>query len=109
MRPWNMHRRREVSKSRVQIVIAARLHKQLEPSAGIVLVGLLLLFTGSFISLGGGFSVASNQNNTGISRRDFGKGLASVAAASALAGIAIPTVHAAVSTTVQVALVGCGG
>jgi predicted dehydrogenase len=53
--------------------------------------------------------VASNQNNTGISRRDFGKGLASVAAASALAGIAIPTVHAAVSTTVQVALVGCGG
>ena len=32
-----------------------------------------------------------------------------MAAASALAGVAIPSVHAAEDNTIQVALVGCGG
>ena len=44
-----------------------------------------------------------------ISRRDLGKRAGQVAAASALAGVAIPSVHAAEDNTIQVALVGCGG
>ena len=44
-----------------------------------------------------------------ISRRDFAKRAGQIAAASALAGIAIPNVHAAGDSTIQVALVGCGG
>lgn len=43
------------------------------------------------------------------SRRDFLKTTGTVAAASALAGVALPHVHAAGTDTVQVALVGCGG
>ncbi|HZO84071.1 MAG TPA: Gfo/Idh/MocA family oxidoreductase [Verrucomicrobiae bacterium] len=43
------------------------------------------------------------------SRRDFLKTSGKFAAASALAGVAIPNVHAADSQTVKVALVGCGG
>src|SRR4051812_13495290 len=43
------------------------------------------------------------------SRRDFLKTTGSVAAVSALSGIAIPSVHAAGDDTIQVALVGCGG
>jgi len=43
------------------------------------------------------------------SRRDFLKTSGTVAAASALSGVAIPAVHAAESNTIQVALVGCGG
>jgi predicted dehydrogenase len=43
------------------------------------------------------------------SRRDFLKTSGRVAAVSALAGVAIPHVHAAGSDTIQVALVGCGG
>ncbi|MFZ5828734.1 MAG: Gfo/Idh/MocA family oxidoreductase [Planctomycetota bacterium] len=43
------------------------------------------------------------------SRRDFLKTSATVTAASALAGVAVPRVHAADSNTIQVALVGCGG
>jgi predicted dehydrogenase len=43
------------------------------------------------------------------SRRDFLKTTGQVAAASALAGVAVPSVHAAGSDTIQVALVGCGG
>ena len=42
-------------------------------------------------------------------RRDFIKRTGTFAAASALAGTAIPYVHAADSNTIQVALVGCGG
>ncbi len=42
------------------------------------------------------------------SRRDFLKSTGRVAAASALAGTAIPQVHAAESNTIQVALIGCG-
>src|SRR5688500_8062066 len=44
-----------------------------------------------------------------ISRRDFAKRAGAVAAASALASVAIPAVHAADSGTVNVALIGCGG
>lgn len=47
------------------------------------------------------------QNVT--SRRDFLKTTGTVAAASALAGVAIPHVHAAENNTLQVALIGCGG
>ena len=49
----------------------------------------------------------SDKNH--ISRRELGRRVGQVAAASALAGIAIPAVHAAGDETVQVALVGCGG
>jgi predicted dehydrogenase len=43
------------------------------------------------------------------SRRDFLKNTGRIAAASALAGIVIPHVHAAENNTIQVALIGCGG
>lgn len=43
------------------------------------------------------------------SRRDFLKTTGKVAAASALAGITLPHVHAQDSQTVQIALIGCGG
>ncbi len=43
------------------------------------------------------------------SRRDFLKTTGQVAAASALTGVTIPSVHAAEDNTIQVALVGCGG
>ncbi len=42
-------------------------------------------------------------------RRDFIKQTSTVVAASALAGVALPQVHAAGTSTLQVALVGCGG
>ncbi|MGO9199045.1 MAG: twin-arginine translocation signal domain-containing protein, partial [Limisphaerales bacterium] len=41
------------------------------------------------------------------SRRDFLKNTGRLAAASALAGVAFPSVHAAGSDLVQVVLVGC--
>jgi predicted dehydrogenase len=43
------------------------------------------------------------------SRRSFLKNTGRVAAASALAGVAVPAVHAAENNTIQVALIGCGG
>jgi len=43
------------------------------------------------------------------SRREFLKSTGRIAAASALAGVALPQVHAAGNETIQVALVGCGG
>lgn len=43
------------------------------------------------------------------SRREFLKNTGRIAAASALAGVAIPNVHAAEDNTIQVALIGCGG
>ena len=43
------------------------------------------------------------------SRRDFLRAAGRVAAASALAGVALPRVHAAVDSTIQLALIGCGG
>jgi predicted dehydrogenase len=45
----------------------------------------------------------------GTSRREFLKHSTRFAAVSALAGVALPHVHAAESNTLQVALVGCGG
>jgi predicted dehydrogenase len=50
---------------------------------------------------------ASTQDPT--SRREFLINTGRLAAASALAGVAIPAVHAAGSDVIQVALVGCGG
>ena len=51
-----------------------------------------------------------NQSNQGVtSRRGFLKTASSAVAASALAGVAIPPVHAAGDSTIQVALIGCGG
>src|ERR1051325_11252348 len=43
------------------------------------------------------------------SRRDFLKDASTLAAASALAGAALPYVHAAEDSTIHVALIGCGG
>ncbi len=43
------------------------------------------------------------------SRREFIKNTGKIAAASALAGVTLPHVHAAEKNTIQVALVGCGG
>lgn len=43
------------------------------------------------------------------SRRDFIKTTGTLAAASALAGVTLPAVHAADSNTIQLALIGCGG
>ena len=51
----------------------------------------------------------SETRKTTMSRRDFLKNTGRMAAASALAGVAIPHVHAAEDNTIQVALVGCGG
>ena len=50
-----------------------------------------------------------NEPTSLTSRREFIKSTGRVAAVSALAGIAVPYVHAASEDTVQVALVGCGG
>lgn len=44
-----------------------------------------------------------------ISRRVLGKRVGQFAVVSALAGIAIPNVHAAGDSTIQLALIGCGG
>jgi hypothetical protein len=48
------------------------------------------------------------KNNNIPSRREFLKNTGRVAAASALAGLAIPHVHAGENNTIQVALIGCG-
>ena len=50
----------------------------------------------------------SDEKNT-ISRRQLGKRVGQVAAVSALAGIAVPHVHAAEDSTIRVVLIGCGG
>jgi predicted dehydrogenase len=47
--------------------------------------------------------------NSLTTRREFIKTTGRIAAASALAGVALPHVHAAGSGLIQVALVGCGG
>ena len=51
----------------------------------------------------------SETFQTPTSRRDFLINTSRFAAASALAGVAIPAVHAAGSDMIQLALVGCGG
>jgi predicted dehydrogenase len=50
-----------------------------------------------------------NQEMSHSTRREFLKTTGRVAAASALAGAAIPHVHAAENNTIHVALIGCGG
>ena len=49
------------------------------------------------------------EPNPTTSRRDFLGTTGLVAAGSALAGVAVPSVHAAEDNTIRVALVGCGG
>lgn len=49
------------------------------------------------------------QSSRGNSRRDFLKLSGSAAAASVLAGVAVPHCHAAENSTIKLALVGCGG
>jgi predicted dehydrogenase len=51
----------------------------------------------------------SESSQTPTSRREFLINTSRLAAASALAGVAIPAVHAAGSDLIRVALVGCGG
>src|SRR4029077_19589285 len=53
--------------------------------------------------------VVSDSNKSGMSRRELMKKSGQVAAVSALAGVALPQVHADENNTIQVALVGCGG
>jgi hypothetical protein len=52
---------------------------------------------------------SANLSSNVSSRREFIKTTGRLAAASALAGMAVPYVHAAGSDTIQVALIGCGG
>jgi predicted dehydrogenase len=51
----------------------------------------------------------ATSSNVVTTRREFIKTTGRIAAASALAGVALPSVHAAGSDLVQVALIGCGG
>lgn len=51
----------------------------------------------------------SERSNNSTPRREFIKGSARLAAASALAGVAIPHVHAGEDNTIRLALIGCGG
>jgi predicted dehydrogenase len=51
----------------------------------------------------------SHTTNSGLSRRELLRKSGQIAAASALAGVAIPYVHAGEKNTIQLALVGCGG
>src|SRR4051812_26222368 len=53
-------------------------------------------------------SPVSDKKNT-LSRRSLLKTTGAVAAASALAGVVVPHVHAGASGTIKLALVGCGG
>jgi predicted dehydrogenase len=50
-----------------------------------------------------------SSSNFQTTRREFIKTTGKVAAVSALAGVALPSVHAAGNETIQVALIGCGG
>jgi predicted dehydrogenase len=50
-----------------------------------------------------------NHETPAPTRREFLKNTGRVAAATTLAGIAIPHVHAAENNTIQLALIGCGG
>src|SRR5512133_426567 len=58
---------------------------------------------------GKGASLMNDSQTGAPSRRDFLHSTSRVAGASALAGVALPHVHAAENNTIQVALVGCGG
>src|SRR5512140_2533428 len=49
------------------------------------------------------------SESSSTSRREFLKSTGRMAAVSALAGVTLPSVHAAGSDVIQLALVGCGG
>jgi hypothetical protein len=51
----------------------------------------------------------SEITSKNTSRREFLKDATRLAAASALAGAALPYVHASENNTIQIALIGCGG
>lgn len=51
----------------------------------------------------------SSSEQPMISRRQLGVRFGQLAAVSALSGVAVPAVHAAGDSTIQVALIGCGG
>ena len=51
----------------------------------------------------------SSRRNGTRSRRDFLKSTGQAAAVSALAGVALPHVHASEDLTIRLALIGCGG
>ncbi len=51
----------------------------------------------------------NESSNSLTTRREFIKTTGRIAAVSALAGVALPKVHAAGSDLIQVALIGCGG
>lgn len=51
----------------------------------------------------------SSKSDTPLSRRDLLKTSGKVAAATAIAGVAMPKAYAAEDNTIQVALIGCGG
>ena len=51
----------------------------------------------------------SESPATGLSRRELLKTAGTVAAATGLAGMVVPKVHAGENNTIQIALVGCGG
>jgi hypothetical protein len=51
----------------------------------------------------------SESTKSPSSRREFLKNTGRIAAASALAGVAIPHVHAGEDNTIRLALIGCGG
>jgi predicted dehydrogenase len=48
-------------------------------------------------------------DSTKLSRRELGRRVGQAAAVTALAGLAIPAVHAAEDSTIRIVLVGCGG
>ena len=50
-----------------------------------------------------------SQRKSQTTRREFLQSAGAIAASSALAGVAIPRVHAAENNLIQVALIGCGG
>ena len=51
----------------------------------------------------------STEKPTGTTRRQFLSTTGSLAAASVLAGVAVPRVHASEDNTIRLALIGCGG
>jgi predicted dehydrogenase len=51
----------------------------------------------------------TDSHKPGVTRREMLQAAGTVAAASALAGVTVPAVHAAEDNTIRLALVGCGG
>ena len=54
-------------------------------------------------------SDTTNRSPDGPSRREFLTRTGKVAAASALAGVAVPKCHAQGDSTIKLAVIGCGG